>query len=141
MDQLPAEISDEHKHTLEVYAEAGLKLIRENSGIDSNYDRQSIEWLDHRLNEVRNEETDASHLEHVRGIYGSFLGKALIETYGGKWVRNDGYLGIKLASCDVIAYPFAKVEKQISHDGEYDSILGFFDLAPNMDSIMKERSK
>ena len=84
---------------------------------------ESVEWLDTLINNSREEYTGTARDLFV-SIYGSFLGEAVIQAYGGTWTDSNGRLGVVFDS-GVTCFPFSKVKKQFENGGE-DSILSFY---------------
>lgn len=115
-----------------------LEAIRENVNVvktvlsreldvklDLNED--SIKWIDGYINRNRdNLEKDTK--ERLIDIFGSFLGEAIINNYGGKWALYEGVVGVHLKG-ESWAFPFSKVEKQM-YEGPEDSIYSFYRVVP-----------
>jgi hypothetical protein len=62
--------------------------------------------------------------EPLVNTLGSYLGKCIIETYGGAWARAEA-AGCVAFKADNKAMPFAKIEKHLTN-GREDSCLSFF---------------
>ena len=69
---------------------------------------------------------------------GSFLGKCIIENYGGQWELNEnGSVAIAFDKNNK-AYPFAKVSKQFEN-GLADSIYSFYGVIPTVFKLYKKK--
>jgi hypothetical protein len=115
---------------------ANAELVIANSkefvDFEFGYSKESIKWLEGHIEHLRLKSSfDEQHSKFV-SIFGSYLGEAITHNYGGFWSDSDGALGIQFAG-ENVAYPFAKVEKQMLN-GLEDSIVSFFDLIPMLSS-------
>jgi len=100
-------------------------------GVELNYDKQSIEWLDGYIERIRTELKQESYSGLATAL-GAYVGETIIAIYGGAWdyfqkldqwgVRFDEKSG---------AFPMSKVYKQLEdgHDSG-ESILSFFTVLP-----------
>jgi hypothetical protein len=103
--------------------------FRSELGVDLNYDKQSIEWLDGYINRVA-PQLDKATVPGLATAIGAYLGETIIATYGGAWHYDEGdnQWGIRFDD-GAIAFPFTKVYKQFD-DGEFESIFSFFTVWP-----------
>ncbi len=94
------------------------------------FNRESVAWVEGYIERqrVRPDMTDETKNGLV-SVLGSFLGECLIQTYGGKWKKDEGGLGVFFDEGNA-AFPINKVRKQFDNgiDGG-DSILSLFDSA------------
>lgn len=97
-------------------------------GFKFGFDAKSVEWLDGFIQRTRNSPSAAENNEKWVSIYGSYLGEAIIQCYGGSWARNESGWHIRFDDKNG-AFPFNKVRKQLQF-GEEDSIASFFDAIP-----------
>ncbi len=112
---------------LEANAELVLSLARERLGQNIGYDEPGVKWLDGYV-QRQYENTDLTHRMGLVDTLGSYLGKCIVETYGGSWVRVDGVWSIVFDEKNW-ASPFSKVEKQLTNGAE-DSVHSFFTVIP-----------
>lgn len=111
-------------------AEMVIQQVRPLSGIDFGYTRHSVEWLEGYIERLRTsgQFENAETKNKLISVFGSFLGECIVCCYGGTWRQHEGVWGVAFRDGD-IAFPFAKVEKQIDN-GLEDGIAGFFNLIP-----------
>ncbi len=97
------------------------------SGFDFGLDEKSVAWVEGFLERQRAGGVPAGRFISVLG---SFLGEAIIAATGGSWAQDgEGNLGVAFANGDM-AYPFAKVVKQLDGGLEGgESILSFYKLS------------
>lgn len=97
------------------------------SGFEFGLDEKSVAWVEGFLERQR---AGGQPAERFVSVLGSYLGEAIIAATGGSWTQDaEGNLGVAFASGDM-AYPFAKVAKQLDAGLEGgDSILGFYKLS------------
>jgi hypothetical protein len=92
------------------------------------FDEESVAWVEGFIERQR-EGIGAEASSGLINVLGSYLGQAIIAATGAIWDTDDtGNLGIAFANGDM-AYPFAKVGKQLAQgieDGE--SILSFYNV-------------
>jgi len=94
------------------------------------YDEQSVAWLEGYLERMRERGAFVQKLDRHVGVWGSYLGEAIIATYGGQWNEDDQPLHVLLNGNNK-AFPFRKVRKQLTDGLEGgESILGFFRCIP-----------
>jgi hypothetical protein len=101
------------------------------SGIDFGYTRESVEWLGGYIERLRNSgEFDSDQTRNkLTSVFGSFLGECIVRCYGGTWEQADDGVWCVAFSHDNMAFPFAKVAKQIDN-GLEDGIASFFTAIP-----------
>ena len=104
-------------------AEVVIPLARKHSGHEVGFDRSGVQWLNSFIQQLHEEGTLPS--EELVSALGSYLGECIIACFGGQWSQVNGVWCVKFDDRNV-AYPFAKVAKQLEHGSE-DSVLGFFD--------------
>ena len=92
------------------------------------FDEESVAWVEGFIERQR-EGIGAEASSGLINVLGSYLGQAIVAATGAVWDTDDtGNLGIAFANGDM-AYPFAKVGKQLAQgveDGE--SILSFYNV-------------
>ena len=112
-------------------AEGLVAQLREELGIELNYDQQSIEWLDGYINRIRTQLGKETY-PGLAAALGAYVGEALIATYGGSWhyFEEQGQWGVQLPD-GIGAFPSAKIYKQLENP-EFDSILSFFTIAQKL---------
>ena len=121
------QIDDETLHAVEANAELVLSMARERLGQDIGFDEPGVRWLDGYV-QRQHEAGDPNLREALVSRLGSFLGKCVIETYGGYWTRFDGAVGVAFDAKNCV-YPFAKIEKHLENGCE-DTVHGFFTMIP-----------
>jgi hypothetical protein len=102
----------------------------EKLGVNLEYDRASVEWVDGYIERVR-PHLDEPSIDGLASWIGSFLGECIIANYGGEWRESDVMWGVFFSEANDknAAFPFNKVRKQLSN-GATDSILSFYDVIP-----------
>jgi hypothetical protein len=98
---------------------------------------EAVAYLDGFIDRYR-DGSDKTDFGALPSVIGSYLGEALVRTYGGQWIEQDGRPGVKLES-GITAFPFAKAAKQFE-DGEGDSINSFFTVIPALEKGSIERN-
>lgn len=113
-------------------AELVIRELRSLSGIDFGYTREAVEWLEGYIERLRHsgQFEDDEMKNKLTSVFGSFLGECIVRCYGGKWKQYDGIWGVAFAD-DNVAFPFAKVAKQIDN-GLDDGIASFFNVIPTI---------
>jgi hypothetical protein len=95
-------------------------------------DRASLEWIDGYLTRMHGARVDgtlqAPTVDGLVQVVGSFVGEAVIRTYGGSWGQRDGDWAVVFDEHNA-AFPFTKVAKHLEN-GPEDSVLSFFDCLP-----------
>jgi len=112
-------------------AEGVVAQLREDLGVELNYDQDSIEWLDGYINRVRTQ-LDKEAFPGLAAVLGAYVGETIIATYGGTWQYFEelDQWGIQLSD-GTGAFPSAKIYKQLE-DPEFDSVLSFFAVLPKL---------
>jgi hypothetical protein len=118
MDQLDA---------IRLNAELVVQQMQPLSGLDFNYDAESIRWLDGYINRQRQEVDDATRTR-LTSVLGSYLGASIINTYGGNWGQVEGEMAVVFDDNNAV-FPFAKTGKQFAN-GPEDSIYSMFTTIP-----------
>ena len=102
------------------------------SGIDFGYTKESVEWLEGYIERLRTSE-EFENIEtknRLTSVFGSFLGECIVRCYGGAWMQHEGVWCVVFDDKN-IAYPFAKVAKQMDN-GLEDGIASFFNIIPTI---------
>ena len=112
-------------------AEGVVAQLREDLGVELNYDEQSIEWLDGYINRIRAELNKETY-SGLAAALGAYVGETIIATYGGAWhyFEEPGQWGVQLPD-GIGAFPSAKIYKQLENP-DFDSILSFFTILPKL---------
>jgi hypothetical protein len=107
-------------------------FIQKRFGVDLTFNDESITWLSSFIEEHRREMDDATR--HVASVKISiFLGCAIIDRYGGEWVKSDeNNLAVRFPS-GAMAFPFNKTCKQFEN-GIVDNIYGLY---RNIDRLLE----
>jgi hypothetical protein len=110
-------------------ANAGLVLsaARDQLGQTIGYDDAGVKWLDGYVQRLH-ERGDPAIWDGLVDTLGSYLGKCIIETYGGSWGQVEGRWCVVFDENN-IASPFTKIEKQLTN-GSVDSVYSFFTVIP-----------
>jgi hypothetical protein len=98
------------------------------SGMDFGYDAASVAWTEGFIERQRGKLDPEGG---IVSVLGSYLGEAIIAAVpGARWEDgDDGVPGILFATGDM-AFPFAKVAKQLDDGLEAgESILSFYNIA------------
>ena len=74
---------------------------------------------------------DAEAKTKLISVFGSFLGECIVRCYGGAWKQHESGVWCVAFNEDNIAFPFAKVAKQIDY-GLEDGIASFFNVTPTI---------
>jgi len=113
---------------------ANAKLVIETCGpltdFEFGYSAESVEWLAGYIERLRAQGASEADLGQYTSVFGSFLGEAILASFGGQWALDEHGWHIAFDARNK-AYPFAKVEKQI-HNGLEDSIAGFYSVIPTV---------
>jgi hypothetical protein len=124
---------------------------------DFGLNRESVEWVDGYIERQRKRGGSKAEIESLVQVIGSFVGEAIIKTYGGKWGEFEGNLGIffreakkemeeepediTMTDEELMAeehnlhavFPFAKVHKQFQQGRKNgESVFAFFELIGQM---------
>lgn len=114
-------------------AELVVQQLRPLSGIDFGYTQESVKWLEGYIERLRN----SGEFENIEtktkliSVFGSFLGECIVRHYGGTWKLHEAGVWCVAFNEDNIAFPFAKVAKQIDN-GLEDGIASFFNIMPTI---------
>ena len=114
-------------------AEMIVKELRPLSGIDFGYTRESVEWLEGYIERLRNSgEFESVEMKNkLTSVFGSFLGECIVRCYDGTWKQHEAGLWCVAFDDDNVAFPFAKVAKQMDN-GLEDGIASFFRVIPTI---------
>ena len=112
-------------------AEMMRSIARSRANLELTYDDNSIRQLagfveSERLN------IDQESRDQLVAAVGSFLGEAIIASYGGDWVQHEHGLGIEFEDGS-IGFPFTKAEKHFAN-GLEDNIYGLYRNIPRLRS-------
>ena len=90
-------------------AEGVVAQLREDLGVELNYDEQSIEWLDGYINRIRTQ-LDKETYSGLAAALGAYVGETIIAMYGGAWhyFEEPGQWGVQLPD-GIGAFPSAKI--------------------------------
>ena len=114
-------------------ADMVVQQLRPLSGIDFGYTKESVEWLEGYIERLRNSgEFDSGEAkDKLTSVFGSFLGECIIRCHGGTWKQHESGIWCVAFNDEDMAFPFAKVSKQIDN-GLEDGIAGFFNVIPTI---------
>jgi hypothetical protein len=109
-----------------------IQNMRPVSLMDFGYTRDSVKWLEGYIERLRlsGQFNDAASRDNMIGVFGSFLGECIIQSYGGSWEQRDEGWRIEFKPGSYVL-PFAKVSKQMSI-GLEDGIGWLFDSIPEV---------
>ena len=104
-------------------AELFRSTMLEHTGVQLNYDEESVRWLDGYI--VRNRHYTQSNSQ-LHETAGCFFGECIRETFGGEWMQHaeTGHWMIKIEEY-FSPFPFNKILKHFENE-DGDSILGMF---------------
>jgi len=109
------------------WLESTIELARERLGEPTcRFDRATVVRLESHLRELR--DTPIEDPAALTEIFGAILGRCIVETFGGSWIKIDGQLrglGIAVQS-DVLVAPWDTVEGFLMGN-DSDAVVGFFD--------------
>jgi hypothetical protein len=112
-------------------AELVVRTCAPVAGFAFGYDEKSVQWLEGYIERLRASGAFAQDFDKFAGIFGSYLGEAIIRTHGGRWHEDEIHRLHVLFDDNNRAFPFAKVAKQMRNGLEAgESILGFFNAIP-----------
>lgn len=114
-------------------AEMVVKQLRALSGTDFGYTKESVDWLEGYIERLRNsgEFESVDMKDKPTSVLGSFLGECIVRCYGGTWKQHESGMWCVAFNDDNMAFPFAKVAKQIEN-GLEDGIASFFNVMPTI---------
>lgn len=99
-------------------------------GVYLSFDEESILKLDNLIQEAWPNQPPAQiDIDNVILLFGSFLGEAIIQTLGGKWVNTEQGWGVKIGDATLMV--FTKVKKRLLH-GMEDSIFYYYQTVKGM---------
>ena len=104
-----------------------LATARDRLGQNVAFDEPGVKWLDGFL-QRQHEIGDPAERDGLVNTLGSYLGKCIVEAYGGAWARVDGVVCIRFDDENLV-YPFAKLAKHLEN-GSVDSCYGLFEAVP-----------
>jgi hypothetical protein len=96
-----------------------------------SYDEASLEYLDGYIGRTRDaiREKSGGKYTGLVNVIGSFLGECIIANFGGQWKQSEnGAWGVYFEN-NSAAFPFAKVQKAFSEDGQFQSIASFYRIS------------
>ena len=107
--------------------------LRPLCDFDFGYTQESVEWLQGYIERLRNsEEFDNVDVKNkLISMFGSFLGECVVRCYGGTWKLHESGMWCVAFNDDNMAFPLAKVEKQMDY-GLEDGIASFFKVIPTI---------
>ena len=110
-----------------------VQQLRPRSDIDFGYTKESVEWLEGYIERLRNSgEFESVEVKNkLTSVFGSFLGECVVRCYGGTWKLHEAGVWCVAFNDDNMAFPFAKVAKQIDN-GLEDGIASFFTVIPEI---------
>lgn len=123
---------------LRANADLVVRLMRENLDTELSFDSAGVEWVDGYINRLR-DSLAADKRSGLISTLASFVGESIIRTYGGTWVEQDGWWGVRVSE-RVWACPFAKIEKQFEN-GPEDSVASFFTCIPILDKHLGKQTE
>lgn len=104
-------------------------FVSHNFEVDLMSDADSVRWVSDHIDTVR-ETIDSYRKKQFISVIGSWLGEAIIASYGGLWLLEDDHLVVEVQGGDGFkAFPFREVSRQFA-EGSADgaSILRYFTL-------------
>ena len=113
-------------------ADLVVREMADLAGTDHGYSADGVAWVEGFIERQR-PNYDPQTSSGLVGVLGSYLGEAIIAAVpGADWAEHgDGILGVLFPIGDM-AFPFAKVEKQLSGGLENgESISSFYSISVN----------
>jgi hypothetical protein len=110
------------------YALMHIDLTKKSFNEDLSFDEESIFKLD-KLIQTAWPDKPPVEMQNVIMLFGSFLGEAMRDIYGGQWVETEQGWGMKINE-EVTILPFTKIKKRLIN-GEDDSISYFYETMKN----------
>jgi hypothetical protein len=108
------------------------------TNLNLKYDASSVKFIEGFIERNKGSFEKEEHQGLINSL-GSFLGKCIIENYGGQWELNNETGSVAIAFDDNNkAYPFAKVTKQFEN-GLVDSIYSFYSVIPTVFKLEKKK--
>jgi hypothetical protein len=118
-------------------AQLVVDTMKADAGVELRFDAESVKWLDGYIERNRNQ-LDAATKSKLGDVFGSYLGEALVRTYGGQWEQYQDTWCVSFGK-DNKAFPFAKVAKQFKNGSE-DSIYSFFCAVPAVFKLVDKKA-
>lgn len=117
-------LTGEHLEALKGDCQDVVDFASRNFRVNLLFDDESIIWLSSFIEDQRHH-MDAE-TRHTYGVkIGIYLGFAIMERYGGQWVRSeDNYPFVRFSTGDM-ASPLSKADKQFEN-GAVDNIYGLY---------------
>ena len=106
------------------YAEKLVASMQQKSSPDFGYDQQSVLLLSDLITKESSTYSEQTK-QILPGIYGSYLGIAILKKYGGKWVNVKGVGYGVMIDENTIKFPFDEVLEHIEK-GNAESIYAFY---------------
>lgn len=133
------ELTEAETAKIQKYSTYTVTNMRERGMADFDYDRKSVDFLSDVLDKKgRGYSEQAKNV--LPTLWGSYLGDALIKTYGGSWViMGDGSYGVKLKN-EQLLFPITRVGKHINSGPEY-AILAMFDAVTTVETMQVDLPK
>jgi hypothetical protein len=124
-DQSRADLRmEEQIRNIRANAELVVRMFAKETDFGFGYNRESVQWLDAYIEQIRNTQRTNEEFNQLVSNLGSFLGEAIIRSFGGKWSFDQRGWAILWDDFNLV-YPFMKVAKQL-RNGESDSIFSFY---------------
>src|SRR3989442_10736871 len=90
-----------------------ISTASEMVGVQLQFDKASVEWLNGYIERIR-PNLDQASTEGFANSVGAFLGECIIANYGGVWRQSDdGTWGVFFDEKNAV-FPFAKAQKQLA---------------------------
>ena len=116
-------VSEEERLQLSRYAQIHIDTAKQSFGIDLDYSEASILRLYEIIEQGWSDQPPAA-LDQMILLFGSFLGEAMCQLFGGAWVRNDdGAIGVRVGEATIMV--FTKMKKRFLN-GPEDSISYYY---------------
>ena len=111
-------------------AELVRDLMREEMGLELQYDEAGVRWLAGYIDRQRDAASESTkHM--LQSVLGSYLGECICRTYGGQWFQHPEFgWGVRISD-KLTAFPMNKVGKQLA-DADGQSVLPFFTTIRNL---------
>lgn len=111
---------------------AGLvvRMFSKETEFKFGYNKESIEWLDAYIEHIRKNPWTEEELNQIVSNLGSFLGEAIIHSFGGEWTLDQRGWAIRWDEFNLV-YPFMKVSRHLQN-GQSDSIYSFYSVTGAM---------
>jgi hypothetical protein len=115
------------------------ELALKHYGKRLTYDEASLRWVEEMIIDKVGQTLTGEDQRSLIGMVGSFLGEALIASYGGEWKQDPkfGWGVYSVLGGENAFFPFAKTEKRFKQE-EGESISHFFVFIPE---VLRRRGK